>query len=103
MTHHQLVEEWKDKIDKWLQRVLSVNPDQLLRHCDFAFRGMLAMAMREAAKGAAEAARVELVAAEKNKSKYPDVRWQTENYGARQFNAAISKSERQLEDYFKEV
>lgn len=98
-SHQQLVKEWKEKLKEefWFMKMHHVDKEQAMSvFVAFAFA---------AARGAAEAGRVE-----KRKPYFIGRQADTGailhngtidgQYGC---NAAISQSERQLEDYFKEI
>lgn len=90
-SHQQLVEEWKEKLrQEWNARfAFSSNWEDDIK-------GFLEAAMLAAAKGAAEAGKVH------NDKEPPENDTELHQY-FRGRNGAISQSERQLEDYFKEI
>jgi hypothetical protein len=106
MTHQQLVEEWKEKLKRWLNQDLEKNDEELLRHYAFAFQSFLQQAMSAAAKGAAEAGNVEAVSYGNDRLALiqpTPLQFSAAEFKKEGFNYAISLSERQLTDYFKEV
>jgi hypothetical protein len=95
MTHQQLVEEWKEKFTEFLNRGVWTRT-QLLNK--------LELAMLAAAKGAAEAGKVEKRILPPKKDDGTLGKSLIELTALSQkvsFNTAISQSESQLEDYFK--
>jgi hypothetical protein len=106
MTHQQLVEEWKEKFDAEFvctgNRPNCKTPHAPMLHGENAVKAayfFLDNFALAAAKGAAEAGKVKGFADADlvSKERLPATRGVQEAY-----NAAISQSSRQLQDYFSE-
>jgi hypothetical protein len=99
-SHRQLVEEWKGKVDEEFLELLPRVFDRA------AVKYLVARAMFAAAKGATEAGKVRQGAGHWEMDGEYCIECQrnhSELDHHSSWNAAISQSERQLTDYFKDV